>query len=279
VTPPKPAVRRLGVAVLVVYALAGALTLRMTGHALRPLFEGVGPTSPYRWVAPPPEFAASNVKPEPATTDIELDDAGTKPLGFSTPDGQVVVNLPAGAVAPRAGDTKVVLSITPLDPATVGGVPDGRPNGNAYRIQATYQPSGTAVDRFAKPGNLVFGMPEPFQVLLYAPDGRAWEPLAKSANNGPATDSRIGYFLGTTGATTVPPQRQGSGSNGGVVVVVIVVVALALLFGLGPPIYRRLRARHASAPSGLRPPSRTGANRPKATAKKKKPKKHQQKRR
>jgi len=113
-TPSISAVRRVGIAILVVYALAAALTLGTTGHPLRPLFEGIGPSSPYRWVNPPPDFAASNVKPEPATTDIELDAAGSKPAGLSTPDGQVVLNLPAGAVAPRPGDTNVAVTVTAL---------------------------------------------------------------------------------------------------------------------------------------------------------------------
>jgi len=183
------------------------------------------------------------LRPDPATTDVELDAAGSKPTGLSASDGQVVLNLPAGAVAPHPDDTKVALTVTALDPATLGGLPGGlRANGNAYRIQAAYQPSGTAVDSFAQAGNLVLGVPEPFRVLVSSVDGRSWEQLPPSQSGLPTADSRIGYFLGTVESSVTPPTPRGSAGNGGVTVVVLVVV-LALAFGLVPVIYLRRRRR------------------------------------
>ena len=51
----RPAAIGLGLAVA--YALVCLTTLRVTGHDVRPLFEGIGPSSPYEWVNPPKEFA------------------------------------------------------------------------------------------------------------------------------------------------------------------------------------------------------------------------------
>ncbi|MGI8777899.1 MAG: hypothetical protein ACR2LJ_11105 [Acidimicrobiales bacterium] len=267
-TPSIPAIRRLGITILVVYAQAPSPW--HDGPSASPIVRGCRSVLAYRWVNPPPDFAAGNVKTDPATTDIELDATGSKPTGLSTSDGQVVLNLPTGAVAPHPGDTKIALTVTALDPATLGGLPGGlRANGNAYRIQAAYQPSGTAIDSFAQAGNLVLGVPEPFRVLLFSVDGRSWEQLPPSKSELPAADSRIGYFLGTVESSVAPLTPRGSAGNGGVMVVVLVVVVLALAFGLVPVIYLRRRNRRAAS-SARRPPPRTGTSGQRKTTKKQK---------
>ena len=43
----------IGLGLAAAYALVCLTTLRVTGHDVRPLFEGIGPDSPYRWVNPP----------------------------------------------------------------------------------------------------------------------------------------------------------------------------------------------------------------------------------
>lgn len=279
-TPPAPVIRRIGFAIVVVYVVVAALTLRGSGH-LRPLFEGIGPSAPYQWVKPPPEFAASNTKPAPTTTDIDLGAAGTPLRGASSSDGQFVLNLPEGAIAPHPEDTKVAVTITPLDAATLGSLPDDlHPNGNAYRVEAVYQPSGQAVDRIDKAGNVIIQMPQPVNALLYSGDDRIWERVAVNAEGSPSTGGaqfdRLGYYLGAAPASTAAPP-QGAASNGGVIAVVVVVVVLALAFGLGPVVYRRVRPRPAAS-SARRPPNRSGSTAQRRSPKRKKKNKYKRRR-
>ncbi len=123
-------------AVLVgIYLAAGALTVGATGRVARPLFDGFGPPPRYQWVAPPKAFAAGNKAPRPSREDLALDAGGSRRDGVTSTDGQLVLDLPAGAVPPAAPGATASVAITPLDAATLGPLPDGRmPDGNAYRV-------------------------------------------------------------------------------------------------------------------------------------------------
>jgi hypothetical protein len=260
-----------GLALVAVYVAAAALTVGLGGRHVRPLFEGVGPSAPYDWVKPPPEFAAGNVRPKPGGGVVALTPTGSQAGGVSTDDGQFLLNLPQAAFAPRAGDDSLTISLTPLDPAGLGKLPpDLRPDGNAYRVQVEYSPSHVQVAAVDKPGNVVIRMPEPFHALLHSADGQTWEPLPASqvgtGSTAGATFAQLGYYLGAAQASTAPPQGKGSGSIGGVLVIATVTIMLALGLVLGPVAVRRLRRRPATPPprppSGARPqPRRTGAKR------------------
>jgi len=132
------------VAVALYLALA-ALTLRATGGATRPLYDGLAPPVPYRWVNPPKEFAAGNQKPESGSAEIPLGADGSEPGQAQTGEGQARLVLPAGVFPTSPGQTAVRIDITPLDPATVAPPPGGLAfQGNAYRFAAAYRPSGAA---------------------------------------------------------------------------------------------------------------------------------------
>src|SRR5262249_10805682 len=135
-----------GVVLLLVYALASVATMRITGHHIRPLFEGVGPPPPYQWVDPPAEFAQSNVKPGPSQTDLKLSAPGSAQGGAGSVDSQLLLSFPQNAIAPKPPNTAVTVSFTPMSPKDVGKLPDGLvADGNVYRVQFTYQPSKTPV--------------------------------------------------------------------------------------------------------------------------------------
>jgi hypothetical protein len=111
--------------------------------AVRPVFDGLAPPSPYRWVKPPPDLASGNQPPAPITQRLELKHAGTDEVSVATPDGQATLILPQYAFIPTYNDRDVRIDITPKDPATYGS-PSSRLaySGNAYDIEATYEPSG-----------------------------------------------------------------------------------------------------------------------------------------
>ncbi|MGH9223120.1 MAG: hypothetical protein ACRD2W_04910, partial [Acidimicrobiales bacterium] len=144
-----PAQRRLwwaGAAAAVVYVVVAALT------GGRPLFDGFAPPAPYRWVMPRPEFAAGNQPPETAERNVPLTDEGNEATNASTPDAQIIVTLPTGAVPPQPPDSTVALRLVPVDPAPLGPLPAGLvAQSNAYQLSMTYQPSGEPVTEI-KPG-------------------------------------------------------------------------------------------------------------------------------
>jgi protein-S-isoprenylcysteine O-methyltransferase Ste14 len=245
-----------GVGIVALYLAGAAVSGRASILARRPLLDGLAPPTPYRWVSPPPDLAASNKPPASTRFTLELAPEGSQLGAFSTSDGQVNLVLSQGAVPPRSGQAGVEVTVDPVDPATLGPVPSGLvAAGNAYRIQASYQPSGLKVEALG--GQSSVGLVYPLlatavadtgghQVLSSA-DGRDWEALASTDTPGThqvsARLTRTGYVM-----VGVPPSAGGSQSDsrtrillvGTGVAVVIVAAALAL----------RLRERSRPAPPG-----------------------------
>jgi hypothetical protein len=236
----------VGVGILVLYLAGAAVSGRASILARRPVLDGLAPPTPYRWVKPPPELAAGNKPPASTRFTLQLTAGGSRLGAFSTSDGQINLVLSQGAVPARAGQTAVEVTVDPLDPATLGPVPSGLVGaGNAYRIQATYRPSGGKIDSLAGQSSvgLVYPLlttavanPAGHQVLS-SPDGRTWEALPSTDTPGThqvsARLTRTGYVQ-----VGVPPSAGGSGGDSRTrilllasgVAALIVVAALALRF-------------------------------------------------
>ena len=142
----------------------------------------------------------------------------------------------------RSGQTGVEVAVDPVDPATLGPVPRLVSAGNAYRIQASYQPSGREVEALG--GQSSVGLVYPLlatavadpggHVVLSSADGRAWEAL--QSTDSPATHqvsarlARTGYVL-----VGVPPSagRVGDDSRNRILLlgtgIAVVIVAAALV--------------------------------------------------
>jgi hypothetical protein len=238
----------------VVLYLAGAVVSgRASILARRPLLDGLAPPTPYRWVNPPPDLAAGNKPPASTRFTVELTANGSRLGAFSTSDGQLNLVLSEGGVAARPGQTGVEVAVDPVDPATLGAAPSGLVvAGNAYRIRASYRPSGRKVEALG--GQSSVGLVYPLlatavadpggHVVLSSADGRTWEQL-------PSTDTpgthQVSAGLKRTGYVQVGvAPSQGSGSDprdrilllGTGIAVVIVVAALVL----------RLRERSRAGP-------------------------------
>jgi hypothetical protein len=261
---------RIGAAVIVLYVVVATATISLAHRHVRPLFEGTGPSAPYRWVKPPAAFAIGNVVPQPSTTDVPLDPSGSKAIGVTTEDGQLVLNLPVGAMAANGADTGVRVALTPLDPATMPPVPSGLvADGNAYRVQLAYQPSGSpAAIRVA--GNIILTVPTAGTTLLFSPDGTStWQKLATQPVGGPTVIgtefTQSGWFLGAAirHKVSAPGSRSSSVST---VLLAAITAALALAIFLIPMGIRRLRTPRP-APTPVRPSARKGAARTTATKK------------
>jgi hypothetical protein len=242
-----------GVGIVVLYLAGAVVSGRASILARRPLLDGLAPPTPYRWVNPPPDLAAGNKPPASTRFTVELTANGSRLGAFSTSDGQLNLVLSEGAVAARPGQTGVEVAVEPVDPATLGAAPSGLVvAGNAYRIRASYRPSGRKVDALG--GQSSVGLVYPLlatavadpggHVVLSSADGRTWEQL-------PSTDTpgthQVSAGLKRTGYVQVGvAPSQGSGSDprdrilllGTGIAVVIVVAALVL----------RLRERSRAGP-------------------------------
>jgi hypothetical protein len=243
-----------GVGIVVLYLVGAAVSGRASILARRPLLDGLAPPTPYRWVNPPADLAAGNKPPASTRFTVELTADGSRLGAFSTSDGQINLVLSEGAVAARPGQTGVEVAVDPVDPATLGPAPSGLVvAGNAYRVQASYRPSGRKVEALG--GQSSVGLVYPLlatavadpggHVVLSSADGKAWERLASTDT--PATH-QVSAGLTRTGYVQVgvAPAQGGSGSDprnrilllGTGIAVVIVVAALLL----------RLRERSRASP-------------------------------
>lgn len=239
----------LGGALVVLYVFVVATALPL-GHDIRPLFDQVGPPPTYRWVHAPPQFAATNVRPRPSETDVPLGPDGSEQSGAQSEDRQVVLNLAARAAPPHPPDRSLRVRIVPLDPSTLGPTPPRtRPDGNAYHVVLTYQPSGQAVTTLAQPGNVLLSVPELSVGLLYSADGRSWQQVASQAVAAQGVVggrfAEAGYYLGITRRTPGTSTFDGGRGGGvsGTLLVTVLVAVLALALGLFPVVRRRLRRR------------------------------------
>jgi hypothetical protein len=202
----------VGAALAAAYVAVVAVTMVATDHPVRPLFDGLTPPPPYRWVNPPPGYG-TNVKATPDEVSVALAGGGSGPAGPTGVNGQVTLNLPQGAIPARPGDTAVKIAIVPLDAAWLGSLPPRLlPDGNAYDIRMSYRPSGAAVTSLAVPGNIVLATPEPASVLVFSADGRHWETMETVRVGGPdsvgATFRRAGHYLAAIPGVARPTGRS-----------------------------------------------------------------------
>ena len=220
---------RVGLAALAVYVVVATASVALSRHRVLPLFEGFGPPPAYNWVKPPPQFAATNKVPKPKAGDIPYNGGTTGPAVAATDDGQFVVNFAQGSFPSHAADNNVHSLITPLDPAKLGPLPSGlSADGNAYRIDLTFLPSGAVVGGLSVPGDVIMTVPHNAAALLYSPDGVAWQKLASQQVGQPttigSTFTHAGYYL--VGAK--PTALGLSGSKGGGVGTVLIAVWVAV---------------------------------------------------
>jgi hypothetical protein len=257
----------IGAAAVAVYLAVALAMFTVGGHRVLPLFEGIGPPARYEWVNPPPEFAPGNRKPGTGTETVKFTSGKTPATVLSSPDSQFIVNLPAGAFAPHGADTAVKSVITPLDPATLGPVPAGlASDGNAYRIELTYQPSGTPVTKLVVPGNVIINAPHTAEVILYSSDGKSWSRLVtQSAGSAASVGARFtvpGWYQVGANPDVVTGAGAGAGASAshsrsntlfiaiGAAILAVIVAAVARIVYV-----RRRQAGLEMAPGPVRRPA------------------------
>jgi hypothetical protein len=236
----------LGSALAFLYLAVVVGTGHLASRPVRPLFDSIGPPPAYRWVKPPPDFAASNVAPKKNESSVTLTKTGSPQSAGASEDSQFVWGLPASAVPAKDGEQQFVARITPLDPDKLGAPPAKLyADGNAYQLTFNYQPSETPITTFASPGTLTVTVPVPADTVLYSPDGKTWQAVSTehiSATTVGATLPAPGYFMASTpDLSSLVPKKSGSS----LVAPVIIVAVLAGVLLLVPWLVMR-RRRQAS---------------------------------
>lgn len=233
-------VARVGIVLAALYVVVAVATVGWAPGRIRPLFDGFGshPVE-YHWVNPPAEFAERNRgSPGASHADIVLGPNGSTEVASAGPrDGQAQVTVDPGGVPPHEGDSAARLTLTPLDAGTLGPLPAGlRPEGNAYQAAIVYEPSKTPLAEVTKPGFVGLMAAAPADILLFSPDGKAWErlearPLPRG-NGVTGAFTRTGYYVpaskGAPRAAAPPEGADEGGSSAGVVVVVVVTLVVVL---------------------------------------------------
>jgi hypothetical protein len=238
------AVLAAGLVLAGLYAALAAVSGHLSPLARGPLLDGIGPPQPYRWVDPPPALAAANRPPSSGVFHVPLKANGSDPEVFVTSDNQVTVIVPQGAFDAKAGQIEVRLSVNPLDPSTLSS-PAGNVTifGNAYRLRATYQPSGETAP-LALPLDVIMLYPVTAELhasvhqLYTSPDGEIWtaqegsDSLAQQQAEGPMPALGDVMVAGKPGASTTGPSPTGS-SGSSTAIILLVVAACVGLMGLG----------------------------------------------
>ena len=230
-----------GILLIGAYAGLAAISGHLSPLARRPLLDGLGPL-PYRWVNPPPELASTNQPPSSVSQSLTLTPTGVKGEVVITPDKQAIVILPDDAIPPHGDDKTVKMTVDPIDPATLAPPGDDLAFfGNAYRISATYEPSGTPVKRAdGVDVSLVFptgiSLHASSHEILWSGTGEAWRPLDTndSTQQAEAVVPGLGYQI-VAGVPSANPVSPSGGSSGRSTLAVGLIVGAicALLVGIG----------------------------------------------
>lgn len=171
-----------GLAALALYGAAVVWAARTGVAPARPLYDGLAPAEPYRYVSPPSDLADANRPPEPLDQPVEFTEGRIGGWSVNTADGQVQLAVPIDGIAPREGEPGVRITIDPLDPALLPA--PGEPlvvQGNAYALGARYASSEEDVE-LTLPVTLVLRYPVHAATLLHLRDGR-WREIPATASS------------------------------------------------------------------------------------------------
>lgn len=176
----------------------------------RPLYDGLTPLPPYRWVDPPVERVSDNQVPGVERFAVRVKaDGGADPASVTTSDGQTTMTF--DLITPIEGESFEVV-VTPLAPQTLAAAPaDGYFDGNAYRYEALYagtqtpvKGSFTVVTRFSVHARQVLTLREGAWDSLFRPFAT---PIDQQVS---ARTSSMGTFVAASKGTRTAPSQLNS---------------------------------------------------------------------
>jgi hypothetical protein len=232
-----------GLGVALVYLMLAALSGRLSPLARRPLLDGYVPTQ-YNYVSPPPELAESNQPPAAGDFTLQLTERGSSPDVLASDDRQFTLIPVKGTFPPAAGERQVHITVTPTDPATLR--PPDPPLtvvGNAYRIEAAYEPSGRPVRTVAKPLETILVYPLTPNVhaathtVIASANGTGWTASKGTDSTGnqqvEGQITTLGYVAAAGDLQPGSAPAADSGGRSTLGIALIVGAVCAALVGIG----------------------------------------------
>lgn len=188
-------------------------------------YDGIGPSSPYRWVSPPPTLAAGNQQPLSGESTDPVLGGSTAPLTVYTGDGQCVISFLPASFRVSSGQQAVAIKITPeRDFPPAAGF---RPGTNVYLVSADAPLVKPALVELQYSN----AVPAPSYLYRAPPTGGAWTNIGASQVSAVFSiaqrSSQLGYFAAGYPSSAKAP--AGSPTVGGGQVVPIIVAGLILL--------------------------------------------------
>ena len=235
-----------GLAIAVVYAATALWSGLLSPLARRPLLDGLAPPTAYRWVKPPPELAATNQKPAPGTFTVKLANDGSKTAVFTTDDAQVTLILPAGSFADAEGQRTVEVKVEPIAGAIAHPDDPLHVVGNAYLVEAIYEPSGD-VAKLASLATVVMVYPllandHGSHSIIWSKTAERWKALdtddLPSIQQAGADIDELGY-LSVAGQPASPSAGSGTSGGGSSVATIAIVAGLIVLAVIAAALLRR----------------------------------------
>jgi hypothetical protein len=239
-----------GLLAAALYASGAAFSGHLSPLARRPLLDGLAPPTPYRWVEPPVELAATNEPPTPGRFKIRLGPEGSRTSVMTTDDAQVTWIAPKGAFAFVEGQRAVEVTIEPLAPSAASDPePPLEIAGNVYLLEAAYRPSGDPAP-LAKDSTIILLYPllsndHGGHAVLASETGSEWTALETSdlpsIQQADAELDVVGHVaVARTGSPNPSPQASEGDSTIGTILVssaiaVLTFVAIYLIFGARRP--------------------------------------------
>jgi hypothetical protein len=174
--------RRLGVAVLIAGLVIALGAVRAGPSRGVPLYDGVVPVEPYRWLVPPPGQPGGA---KGAEDTVAVAGARSPLISIATdeipPQAQIFV-VPGGLTLP-AGAASLRLSIQPVTPEALPS--DGTISGNVYRMSVVDQTGQPAVPvASAQPTVVLRAVDQATtDAVVERFDGSTWRTLETSASD------------------------------------------------------------------------------------------------
>ena len=171
--------QRLGLAAVAAGLLLVVLAQLAAPLAGPPLYDGVVPTEPYRWLSPPPDHPGGA---KSASATIGVSRGQNDLVAVATPElsPQAQVFATPGALTLPAGTTSIKVSIEPVQPVVPPA--DGYIDGNVYRILVTDQRGRpvTATEEARVSVVLRSADPSLVDATVELFDGTAWQKVRTS---------------------------------------------------------------------------------------------------
>lgn len=165
----------VGLIVIGAYLTTALVSFRLGLLHDRPLYDGLAPPVPYRFVNPPEDLKDENAKPGVGEAPLIFSEDGSEQRTVSTTDAQMAVVFGPRAVAERQGVKEATITVKPLDPARFGLPPEGLEySGNAYVVEGEYESGGEL--KLDNPVTVIMRYPLHGEVVLRR-DESSWQEI------------------------------------------------------------------------------------------------------